>query len=71
MNQVMGLHDTPFGDDFHVHLRYEIEELGSEDGACRCDVFLGSRIERNINEKVTHQVMDILELIKKEFSVNQ
>ncbi|GAB2221255.1 hypothetical protein Drorol1_Dr00012428 [Drosera rotundifolia] len=81
VNQVMGLHDIPFGGDFHVHLRYEIEELGSEDGACRCDVFLGiewlksgkfqSRIERNINEKLTHQVMDILELIKKEFSVNQ
>ncbi|KAL9271734.1 C2 and GRAM domain-containing protein [Drosera capensis] len=81
VNQVMGLHDIPFGDDFHVHLRYEIEELGTEDGACRCVVFLGiewlksgkfqSRIERNINEKFTHQVKNMLELIKKDFSVNQ
>ncbi|GAB2269772.1 hypothetical protein Dimus_004694 [Dionaea muscipula] len=78
VNQVTALHGIPFGDHFHVHLRYDIEKLDTEDDACRCrcDVYLGvewlkngkfqRRIEGNINEIFTGRVKRTFELVKNE-----
>ncbi|GAB4824893.1 hypothetical protein Ancab_007763 [Ancistrocladus abbreviatus] len=76
LNEVMALHNIPFGNNFHVHLRYHIEKLASEDDACKCRVYMGikwlktgkfqQRITRNINEKLEPRLKEVFDLVKKE-----
>ncbi|KAF5730889.1 C2 and GRAM domain-containing protein [Tripterygium wilfordii] len=76
VNEVMVLHDIPFGDHFHVHFRYQIEKSALAHNVCKCDVFVGiswlrstkfqQRITRNIIEKFTYRLKGIFELVEKE-----
>ncbi|KAL2935787.1 hypothetical protein RDABS01_018905 [Bienertia sinuspersici] len=76
INEVMALHDIPFGDHFRVHLSYHFESLKSADDECKCDVYIGilwlkdckfqQRIVKNINEKFARRLKTIFDLVKKE-----
>ncbi|KAF8408305.1 hypothetical protein HHK36_007453 [Tetracentron sinense] len=76
LDEVMALHDVPFGDHFQVHFRYQIETPTSVSNACQCDVYVGiawlkstkfqQRITRNIAEKFTYRLKEIFELVKRE-----
>ncbi|KAJ8536509.1 hypothetical protein K7X08_034910 [Anisodus acutangulus] len=76
IDEIMALHDVPFGDHFRVQLRYQIEGATSVHNSCKCDVSVGvmwlkntkfeQRITRNIIGKFTTRVKDILELDERE-----
>lgn len=76
VNEVMALHNVPFGDHFRVHFRYEMEKSVRPHGACKCDVYIkitwvkstkfDQRITRNITEKFTRRLKEIFELVEKE-----
>ncbi|EOY20882.1 C2 calcium/lipid-binding and GRAM domain containing protein, putative [Theobroma cacao] len=76
LNEVMVLHDVPFGDHFHVHFMYQIEKSGLAHNACKCDAYIGItwlkstkfqlRITRNITEKFIHRLKEIFELVERE-----
>ncbi|XP_060204571.1 C2 and GRAM domain-containing protein At5g50170 [Lycium barbarum] len=76
VNEIMALHDVPFGDQFRVQFRYQIEDATSVHNSCKCDVSVGvmwqkntkfeQRITRNIIGKFTTRVKDILELVERE-----
>ncbi|ONK58794.1 uncharacterized protein A4U43_C09F16710 [Asparagus officinalis] len=77
VDEVMTLHNVPFGDHFHVSLKYIlIETFLSNAMASRCDAFLGvtwtksskfkKRITRNIFNKLTHRSKEIFELAERE-----
>ncbi|XP_055828101.1 C2 and GRAM domain-containing protein At5g50170 [Solanum dulcamara] len=76
INEIMALHDVPFGDHFRVQFRYQIESSTSVHNSCNCDVSVGvmwlkntkfeQRITRNIIGKFTTRVKDILELVERE-----
>ncbi|MCL7046618.1 hypothetical protein MKW94_007866 [Papaver nudicaule] len=77
VDEVMTLHDVPFGDHFRVHLKYQIENVhpGSST-SCQCDIHLGiawvrstkfqQRITRNITEKFSNRLKEIFELVERE-----
>ncbi|KDP31032.1 hypothetical protein JCGZ_11408 [Jatropha curcas] len=83
VNEVMVLHNVPFGDHFRVNFRYQIEQCTLAHSACKCDVYVGTnwlkstkfqqRITRNITEKFTHRLKEIFELLEREvlFSIKQ
>ncbi|CAN4088063.1 unnamed protein product [Withania somnifera] len=76
INEIMALHDVPFGDHFRVQFRYESGSSTSVHNLCKCDVSVGvmwlkntkfeQRITRNIVGKFTTRVKDILELVERE-----
>ncbi|XP_021292585.1 C2 and GRAM domain-containing protein At5g50170 isoform X2 [Herrania umbratica] len=76
LNEVMVLHDVPFGDHFRVHFMYQIEKSGLAHNACKCDAYIGitwlkstkfqQRITRNITEKFIHRLKEIFELVERE-----
>ncbi|XP_015068094.1 C2 and GRAM domain-containing protein At5g50170 isoform X1 [Solanum pennellii] len=76
INEIMALHDVPFGDHFRVQFRYQIESSTSVHNSCKCDVSVGvmwlkntkfeQRITRNVIGKFTTRVKDILELVERE-----
>ncbi|XP_017972261.1 PREDICTED: C2 and GRAM domain-containing protein At5g50170 isoform X1 [Theobroma cacao] len=76
LNEVMVLHDVPFGDHFRVHFMYQIEKSGLAHNACKCDAYIGItwlkstkfqlRITRNITEKFIHRLKEIFELVERE-----
>ncbi|XP_059304005.1 C2 and GRAM domain-containing protein At5g50170 [Lycium ferocissimum] len=76
VNEIMALHAVPFGDQFRVQFRYQIEDATSVHNSCKCDVSVGvmwqkntkfeQRITRNIIGKFTTRVKDILELVERE-----
>ncbi|XP_058102506.1 C2 and GRAM domain-containing protein At5g50170-like isoform X2 [Magnolia sinica] len=77
VDEVMTLHDVPFGDHFRVHLRYQIEAAhDSVPQVCQCQVYVGivwlkstkfqKRITRNISDKFTHHLKEIFELSERE-----
>ncbi|KAK9684787.1 hypothetical protein RND81_10G232500 [Saponaria officinalis] len=76
VNEVMALHDIPFGDHFRVHLRYHVRSSSAAGDACKCDVYLEilwlkeckfqQRIISNINEKFAGRLKSMFELVKKE-----
>lgn len=75
INEIMALHDVPFGDHFRVQFRYQIEGA-TVHNSCKCDVSVGvmwlkntkfeQRITRNIVAKFITRVKDILELVERE-----
>ncbi|KAL5814872.1 hypothetical protein ACOSQ4_025513 [Xanthoceras sorbifolium] len=76
VNEVMTLHDVPFDDHFLIHFRYEIEKSSLAHNACKCAVFVGikwlkstkfqQRITRNITEKFTNRLKEIIGLVERE-----
>ncbi|XP_073012937.1 C2 and GRAM domain-containing protein At5g50170-like [Typha latifolia] len=76
IDDVMTLHNVPFGDYFRVHMRYDIQTLSSDATTTRCDAFVGiewlksskfqKRITRNICDKLTHRSKEIFELAERE-----
>ncbi|RVX18655.1 C2 and GRAM domain-containing protein [Vitis vinifera] len=80
LNEVMALHDIPFGDHFRVHFRYQIENFGLAPGKCKCEVHMEilwlkstvfqQRITRNITEKFTSRLKEIIELVEREALLN-
>ncbi|KAI3942052.1 hypothetical protein MKW92_001768 [Papaver armeniacum] len=77
VDEVMTLHDVPFGDHFRVHLKYQIENVHPGSCTpCQCDVHLGiawvrstkfqQRITRNITEKFSNRLKEIFELVERE-----
>ncbi|KAI3876690.1 hypothetical protein MKX03_034199 [Papaver bracteatum] len=77
VDEVMTLHDVPFGDHFRVHLKYQIENVHAGSSTpCQCDVHLGiawvrstkfqQRITRNIMEKLSNRLKEIFELVERE-----
>lgn len=109
LNEVMALHDIPFGDHFRVgdrnldihlisdsffyccqlqiflssmqvHFRYQIENFGLAPGKCKCEVHMEilwlkstvfqQRITRNITEKFTRRLKEIIELVEREALLN-
>ncbi|XP_009797805.1 C2 and GRAM domain-containing protein At5g50170 [Nicotiana tabacum] len=76
INEIMALHDVPFGDHFRVQFRYEIKDSTSVHNSCKCDVSVGvmwlkntkfeQRITRNVVGKFTTRLKDILELVERE-----
>ncbi|KAL5997419.1 hypothetical protein ACLOJK_008349 [Asimina triloba] len=76
VEEVMTLHDVPFGDHFRVHLRYRIEASHSIPETCKCNVYVRiawlkstkfqKRIARNISEKFSCRLKEIFELAGRE-----
>ncbi|RZC92467.1 hypothetical protein C5167_041810 [Papaver somniferum] len=77
VDEVMTLHDVPFGDHLPVHLKYQIENVHPGSCTpCQCDVHLGiawvrstkfqQRITRNITEKFSNRLKEIFELVERE-----
>ncbi|PIA51689.1 hypothetical protein AQUCO_01100510v1 [Aquilegia coerulea] len=77
VDEVMILHDVPFGDHFRVHVRYQIETLTPmSTSPSHCQVYLGiawlkntnfqERMARNITDKFTNRLKDIFELAERE-----
>uniref|UniRef100_A0A7N0VG44 C2 and GRAM domain-containing protein n=1 Tax=Kalanchoe fedtschenkoi TaxID=63787 RepID=A0A7N0VG44_KALFE len=76
VNEVMALHNIPFSDHYRVHFRYRIERCALAQNACRCEVYGGIRwlksaklqqpITRNIMERLTQRVKEMLQLAERE-----
>ncbi|XP_043723254.1 C2 and GRAM domain-containing protein At5g50170 isoform X2 [Telopea speciosissima] len=76
VDEIMTFHEVPFGDHFHVHLRYQIETRVLGTDSCHCEVYMGiawlkgtkfrQRIGRNITEKFTRRLKEIFELVERE-----
>ncbi|XP_031405014.1 C2 and GRAM domain-containing protein At5g50170 isoform X1 [Punica granatum] len=76
VNEVMALHNVPFGDHFRVHFRYQIVKSVLTHSSCKCDAYMGilwlksikfqQRISRNVTEKFTHRLREIFGLVEKE-----
>ncbi|KAK4842805.1 hypothetical protein QYF36_000316 [Acer negundo] len=76
VNEVMTLHDVPFGDHFRIHFRYEIEKSSLAHNACKCGAFVWitwlkstkfqQRITGNITDKFTNRLKEIIGLVERE-----
>lgn len=77
LDEVMILHDIPFGDHFRVHLRYQIEMLAASScSSTQCEVYLGvawlksirfhERITRNITQKFTKLLKEKFEIVERD-----
>ncbi|GFP90766.1 c2 and gram domain-containing protein at5g50170 [Phtheirospermum japonicum] len=76
VNEIMTLHNVPFGDHFRVQFRYQIEKSSFTHNSCKCDVYIGvmwlrstkfeSRITRNVIGKFTNRLEEILQLVERE-----
>ncbi|KAJ4756336.1 C2 and GRAM domain-containing protein [Rhynchospora pubera] len=79
INDVMSLHNVPFGDHFKVHLKYEIQCLEADfSSTSQCHVYVGvewlkktkfkKRITKNIFDKLAHRSKEIFELAERELA---
>ncbi|KAJ3697009.1 hypothetical protein LUZ61_000714 [Rhynchospora tenuis] len=79
INDVMSLHNVPFGDHFKVHLKYEIQRLEADlSSTSRCHIYVGvewlkktkfkKRITKNIFDKLAHRSKEIFELAERELA---
>ncbi|CAH2070593.1 unnamed protein product [Thlaspi arvense] len=76
LNEIVALHDVPFGDHFRVHLRYEVKKAGVDCKTSKCDVYLKirwlkpikfeQRISKSIMEKFRNRLKVIFDLFQKE-----
>ncbi|VVB15527.1 unnamed protein product [Arabis nemorensis] len=76
LNEIVALHDVPFGDHFRVHLRYEVKKAGVDCKTSKCEVYLKirwlkpikfeQRISRSIMEKFRNRLKVIFDLFQKE-----
>uniref|UniRef100_A0A1J3E213 C2 and GRAM domain-containing protein n=1 Tax=Noccaea caerulescens TaxID=107243 RepID=A0A1J3E213_NOCCA len=80
LNEIVALHDVPFGDHFRVHLRYEVKKGGVDCKTSKCEVFLKirwlkpikfeQRISKSIMEKFRNRLKVIFDLFQKESVAN-
>ncbi|KAG2298910.1 hypothetical protein Bca4012_010467 [Brassica carinata] len=80
LNDIVALHDVPFGDHFHVHLRYEVKKAGGDCKTSKCEVYLRirwlkpikfeQRISKSIMEKFRNRLKVIFDLFQKESVAN-
>ncbi|EOA12464.1 hypothetical protein CARUB_v10025800mg [Capsella rubella] len=80
LNEIVALHDVPFGDHFRVHLRYEVKKAGVDCKTSKCDVYLKirwlktikfeQRISKSIMEKFRTRLNVIFDLFQKESVAN-
>ncbi|CAN8253505.1 unnamed protein product [Cochlearia groenlandica] len=78
LNEIVALHDVPFGDHFRVHLRYEVKRGGG--GTSKVEVYLKirwlkpvkfeQRISKSIMEKFRNRLKVIFDLFQKESLAN-
>ncbi|KAL1207247.1 C2 and GRAM domain-containing protein [Cardamine amara subsp. amara] len=79
LNEIVALHDVPFGDHFRVHLRYEVKK-GVDCKTSKCEVYLKirwlktikfeQRISKSIMEKFRNRLKVIFDLFQKESVAN-
>ncbi|KAL6524530.1 hypothetical protein OROHE_016201 [Orobanche hederae] len=79
VNEIMTLHNVPFGDHFRVQFRYRFEKSSFMHNSCKCDIYIGimwlrsnkfeSRITRNIIGKFTNRLEEILQSVEREISL--
>ncbi|KAJ9128711.1 hypothetical protein P3X46_034554 [Hevea brasiliensis] len=77
VEEVITLHGVPLGDNFNLHLRYQIEDLPSRPNGCHVRVFSGiawqkstrhqKRITKNILSNLEDRLKVIFSVIEKEF----
>ncbi|XP_031491799.1 C2 and GRAM domain-containing protein At1g03370 isoform X1 [Nymphaea colorata] len=77
IEEVMTLQGVPLGDNFNLHLRYQVENVPSRSKACNVQVYLGiqwlkstkqqKRISKNIEAKLTEHLKEIFVIAQKEF----
>lgn len=80
LNDIVALHDVPFGDHFRVHLRYEVKKTGVDCTTSKCEVYLRirwlkpikfeQRISKSIMEKFRNRLKVIFDLFQKESVAN-
>ncbi|CAF2320685.1 unnamed protein product [Brassica napus] len=80
LNDIVALHDVPFGDHFRVHLRYEVKKAGVDCKTSKCEVYLRirwlkpikfeQRISKSIMEKFRNRLKVIFDLFQKESVAN-
>ncbi|XP_010442497.1 PREDICTED: C2 and GRAM domain-containing protein At5g50170-like [Camelina sativa] len=80
LNEIVALHDVPFGDHFRVHLRYEVKKAGVDCKTSKCEVYLKirwlktikfeQRISKSIMEKFRNRLNVIFDLFQKESVAN-
>lgn len=76
--EVMTLHGIPLGDNFNLHLRYQLEELPSKSKECNVQVFFGiewlkstkhqKRTTKNIQKNLQDRLKGMFSVIEKEFA---
>lgn len=80
LNEIVALHDVPFGDHFRVHIRYEVKKAGVDCKTSKCEVYLKirwlktikfeQRISKSIMEKFRNRFKVIFDLFQKESVAN-
>lgn len=81
IDEVLTLHEVPFGDYFQIRVREELENIPSTPAACSCRIFVGvawhkstifqSRISKNIFERYTKYLKDCIDIAVKEILENK
>ncbi|KAL6493499.1 hypothetical protein OROGR_032278 [Orobanche gracilis] len=76
VNEIMTLHNVPFGDHFRVQFKYRFKKASFTHNSCKCDIYVGvmwlrsnkfeSRITRNIIGKFTNRLEEILQSVERE-----
>ncbi|XP_041027805.1 C2 and GRAM domain-containing protein At1g03370-like isoform X1 [Juglans microcarpa x Juglans regia] len=78
VEEVMTLHGIPLGDNFNLHLRYQIEDLPPKTKCCMVRVFFGiawlkstknqKRITKDILENMQDRLKTIFCVVEREFA---
>ncbi|XP_011651740.1 C2 and GRAM domain-containing protein At5g50170 isoform X1 [Cucumis sativus] len=76
VNEVMSLHDIPFGECFRIHFRYRFEDCELAKNACKCEAFYGitwlkstelqQKITQNVADEFGHRLKEKFELMERE-----
>ncbi|MCO5559948.1 hypothetical protein L7F22_013552 [Adiantum nelumboides] len=76
IDEVLTLHDVPFGDNFQIQVRKEMVDIAFDPPASSCKVFVGvawhkstlfqNQISKNIFERYTKLLKDVLDVSVKE-----
>ncbi|EFJ15178.1 hypothetical protein SELMODRAFT_118690 [Selaginella moellendorffii] len=78
VDEILTLHDVPFGDNFQIHVRNEVRTLSSKPAMSECRVLLGTswqkgtamqaRITSNVQEHFSKHLIEKVKLAAKEIS---
>ncbi|XP_058112788.1 C2 and GRAM domain-containing protein At1g03370 [Magnolia sinica] len=78
VEEVMTLQGVPLGDNFSLHIRYQVEGLPSRSKACNVQVFMGiawlkstkhqKRITKNVISNLADRLKEMFSLVEKEFT---
>lgn len=77
VDELLTLHDVPFGDNFQIRVRKEMVDISSTSPVTSCKVFIGvawhkssmfqNQISKNIFERYTKHLKDIIDVSVNEF----